>query len=139
MTSPSFTEKISLVYQYERIRNKTPTYQNMKNIKELEEFSGHPRITIWRWHKAFFNSGRNFESLKPKKRGPKVPWNKPPEEYEQTVVQASQRLGSNPRRIQSYLRKHNLANPRTGKIPSRGSISNILRRSQKFDSRNVGN
>ena len=124
-------ERLTLVLEYERIKNKDPE-RHFKKVKDLEEYSKHPRKVIWQWYQKFIQSGRDPESLLPKKRSPRNPYGKPPKQLERTIVKIFRRLALNPQNIHFLLEEHQIINPATGKVPSRAGIVNILKRYPTF-------
>ena len=124
-------ERLTLVLEYERIKNKQSKY--FKRVKDLEEYSNHQRKVIREWYLKFIQSGRNPESILPQRRGPrKNPYGKPPKELERIVIKIFRRLNRNPLEIHFLLKRHKIINQRNGKIPSRAGIVNILKRYPTF-------
>lgn len=124
-------ECLTLVLEYERIRNKDPK-RHFKRVKDMEEYSGHKRKVIWQWYKKFSELGRNPESLLSKKRSPQNPYGKPPKQLERIIIKIFRRLGLNPQNIHFLLEEHQIVNPATGKVPSRAGIVNIFKRYPTF-------
>jgi len=124
-------ERLSLVLEYERIRQKNPE-RCFKRVKDLEKYSGHQRKVIWQWYQKFIKSERNPESLLSNKRGPKDPHGKPSKELERIVVKIFRRLRLNPQEIHFLLEKHGIINPNNSQTPSRSGIVNILKRYPTF-------
>lgn len=123
-------ERLTLILEYELVKNKKS--KHFKRVKDLEDYSGHPRKVIREWYQKFIKSGRRPEALLPQKRGPKNPYGKPSKEFERIVIKIFRKLNLNPQEIHFLLNKHNLFNPVTRKVSSRSGIVNILKRYPTF-------
>lgn len=101
----------------------------LRKVKELRTVYRRHRSVLWRWSKRMEKEGE--EGLLGKKRGPRVPANKPPKEFERLVVQIHRRLGKAPPLIHALLKTRF----EEGKIQwlfGEGSIRNIIRRYPEF-------
>ena len=129
-TKSFIQERLTLVLEYEKIKNKQS--KHFKRVKDLEEYSGHQRKVIWQWYQKYIRSGKDPKSLLPQKRSPKSPYGKPPKELERIVVKIFRRLHLDPQNINFLLGEHQIVNPQTKTTPSRSGIVNILKRYPTF-------
>lgn len=112
-------ERLQAVLAYEDVvAGKHPSF---KRVSELANEYGFSRKWLWELNRRFVESGRDPESLLLKARGPKRPWNRPPQSVERLVVKIHRKLGI------SFLELH-LFLLEQGIDVSPSSIRNVLKR-----------
>ena len=112
-------ERIILVKTYQGIRRGSS--RHFETVQSLAEHHGVSRKWVWQLNCRWKDSNGQKESLPPRKRGPKRPWNRPIKDLERLVVSIHRRLGKTPAQI------HFMLNDRDIHISVSG-IRNILGR-----------
>lgn len=128
-------ERIILVEAYEKVKQRKHPF--FPTVQALADHHGRSRKWIWSLYKRYCSSNRNPESLLPRKRGPKRPYNRPSKEMERLVVQIHRRLRLPPIQIHFMLDERGIKMSVSGirniigRYPEREPIKEVSERYEK--------
>lgn len=99
-------ERKILVKAYREVQARR--HPHFRTVKDLAKYHRVSRKFIWGLARRYDEFSGDEDALRPRKRGPKRPWNRPSKEMERLVVNIHRRLGKTPVQIHFMLVDRNI-------------------------------